>query len=511
MSKRLKPSGRQVLIGVDIGTLSTKGVLVRHDGHLLAETSVEYEIIQRRSGWAEHDPVGHWWKSTVAVICNLLEKSRVRTSQVAAIGISGLFPSLCLLGTEDEPLSPAMLYSDMRGGQWLESARALTNTKLNGDEAILKLLWLGTYQPELLKRARRICSTQGYLVYRLTGRNTVDYKTAVGYGGLLDRRANTWSSSLCREIGISPELMPEVMAASAVAGCVTPEAAQLTGLAVGTPVLVGVPDTYASLLGYGVFKKGDALVSYGTTGYMAICKYDLVTMLSNPAVADVESPWFLGAYLVAIGSSLQWFREQFGGRAENGVQRVSYQVLESLAEMVSAGSDGLMILPYFQGQRTPIADPYAKAVVFGLTLSHTRAHFYRALLESFGYALLHGMRGLSAELAPCRLVAGGGGARSHIWRQIVTDVLGLPQEYIPSPGAPLGSAFLAGYGIGLFGDFDVLTHDWLVGGQFSIPNAETHQVYAALFPVYADLSERLWPTQKVLHNILREGEAAGMA
>jgi xylulokinase len=231
-------------------------------------------------------------------------------------------------------------------------------------------------------------------------------------------------------------------------------------------------------------------------------------MLSNPALADVNSPWFLGAYMLAIGSSLRWFRDQFGRGKDKETENVTYQDLESLAMSVPVGSDGLVILPYFQGQRTPVVDPYARAVVFGLTLSHTQAHLYRALLESFGYALLHSVSGLAEDQVPRRLVAGGGGARSHIWRQLVTDILGMPQEYLASPGAPLGAAFLAGYGIGLFKGFDILDQVWFVERKIHKPNAEAHQVYRSLFRVYVDLSERLGPTQSMLHDVLHGSKAA---
>jgi len=505
----MKSMQESILIGLDIGSMSTKGVLLSTDGGILAEAAQEYGILQRQPGWMEQDPDGDWWQSTAAVIRSLLNQANRPPSQVAAICISGHFPSICLLDAEDRTLAPAMLYSDSRGGQLLAEAQQMVGIPLNGDEAILKLLWLRSQQLKLLRQTRRLCSTQGYVVYRLTGNNYIDYKTAAGFGGLWDADNADWKWDICRELQIADAAFPQVDSPVALAGRIRSQAAQEVGLAEGTPVMVGAPDTYAALLGHGALYAGEAFVSYGTTGYMAICKHNLVDMLHDPTLAGPGSPWFLGGYVLTVGAALNWYHEQFGLGYDARPDAAAYEQLDERCSQLMPGCEGLLALPYFQGQRTPKVDSHARGAFFGLTLSHTSLHLYRALLESYGFALQHWLKELMPQLTICRLIAGGQGAKSRLWRQVVSDILAIPQVYNPTPGSPLGSAFLAGYGVGAFRDFGAWRDLWFAQPAVTQPNAAAVATYERLFPVYAQLSESLDPLQSQLYQALTSDVSHG--
>jgi xylulokinase len=286
--------------------------------------------------------------------------------------------------------------------------------------------------------------------------------------------------------------MPAVRLPFDVIGVVSESAARATALEAGTPVVCGAADTIASLLGTGVTRQANAMVYYGATGTLDVCTVDLDEAFAIPERIGEDIPYTLGTYSLASGAALAWFRDQFCSEerelARNSGQD-AYAVLDRQAGRLRPGAEGLVVVPSFLGQTWPEDDPHARAAIFGLTLSHTRAHVYRALLESFGYDLKRGLRYLERHGVPVRrLVAAGGGARSNVWRQIVSDITGLPQEHSKGGGAPLGDAFLAAIGLGISRDVTEI-ESWLPPRTLTEPRGEFSDSYAEPFELYLRLHE----------------------
>jgi xylulokinase len=318
-------------------------------------------------------------------------------------------------------------------------------------------------------------------------------------GGIVDESRCHWREEDCSELGISPSLLPPIHSPLDVVGETTPQAAEETGLAVGTPVLCGTTDTFATLVGNGITMQGEAMVYYGTTGLLTVCNQDLEKVLAKPWLVDDETPFILAAYLLNFGESLEWFLIQLLQVTENSTEYDIYQAMETGAAKIPPGCEGLLVMPHFSGRILPKVEPFTRGAFIGLSTRHNRFHLWRALLESFGHyirqsALRQRARGIPLK----RVVASGGGARSELWRQIVSDITGLSQEYVADGDAVLGSAFLAGLGLGLVSDFSAMRESWLQVQQMTRPDHETKDQYSKLFAVYQDLDSVLGIYQRAL-------------
>lgn len=493
------------LLGVDVGTQTVKGALVNADGTVAATASTPHDVFHPHPGWMEHDAEEAWWGGFVDVVKTMLTTSEVDARNIAAVGVSGLFPVLCLTDAEGRPLRAAILYADSRATAEVDEIASLTGVTLKGDEVAPKLLWLQRNEHAIFQNTRLIFSAPGYVVYRLTGQYGIDAQTAFRMGGLVNDSRRAWRGEICEQLGISAGMLPPIHSPSDVIGRVTGTSAHATGLREGTPVLAGGTDTFATLLGNGVVERGEAMVYYGTTGLLTVCSEDLADVLAKPELIDDQTPFVLAAYLLDFGEVLEWFINQFscGGRKAFGNTGDPYEDLEGGAAEILPGAAGVVAMPYFAGQLIPRANPHARGVFFGLRTDHTRYHLWRALLESFGYEIYHSVRDLERRgLSLSKVTASGGGAQSKLWRQIVSEVTGLPQTYIADGGTALGAAFLAGYGVGLFDNLKAIREQWLHVEDVTLPDDETHRTYRRLFRLYRDLDRGLAPHYRPLAEAL---------
>ena len=497
----------QYLLGVDIGTLGSKGIIATVEGKIIAQHFCEHQVIHPRSGWAEHDPEQQWWGDFVRISRALLHKSGLNPGDIAGICVSGLIPDMMPTDEHGTPLRNAILYSDNRAIEEINYINSITGANLTSEEITPKLLWFIRHEPDLFARTRMIFNAHSYVVYKLTGIYSVDFVTAAYFGAIFSAEKPGWLGAVCEKIGFSPQLLPPLYPIAGIVGEVTKEAAEETGLAQGTPVLAGCGDVYFSLLGAGVINKDDIMIYYGTAGLVTICNCDLEDVALQPCRTPSQIPFDYPAYLPTSGESVRWFRDQFGQAEMLEEQRSgvnAYALLDAEAAKIAPGSDGLLLLNYFLGQRSPVFDPLARAVFFGLTMAHTRAHMYRAVLESWGFGILHGLN----EVVPGwrsrakRIVATGGGARSELWRQIISDIVGVRQEYVARADAPLGDAYLVGYGLGLFNDFETIRRQWLEVTAVTKPNVENTELYAQLYKIYVDLHPALKDKWTALANLM---------
>jgi xylulokinase len=502
---------RRLLMGIDIGTYSSKGVLTTLEGRILAQKTVEHGMDIPRPGWAEHGAESIWWQEFCQISRGLLESSSHSGADVAAVAASAIGPCLLPVDAGGRPLRAGILYGvDTRATQEIEdldrrydpaAMYALGGSYLTTQAVGPKILWLRRHEGEVYAGARFFHSANDYIVLRLTDEHVMDMYTASLYNPLFDLRALEWSEKFAGEILDSGGMgrLPPAKWATDIAGEVTAAAARETGLAEGTPVAVGTVDAVAEAVSVGAIHPGDLMCMYGTTAFFILAANQPAR---NPTMWGVchalPGLYGLAAGMATTGALTHWFRDNFA-RDLLGSDDAYAQLAEEAAA-APPGSLGLILLPYFSGERTPINDPQARGVICGLTLAHTRGHVYRAVLEGTAYGIAHNleaMRAAGAELR--RIVAVGGGAKNPLWLQIVSDVSGLSQQ-VPAQtiGASYGDAFLAGYAAGLIPSLDVLHSGWVQISGTIEPDPATHECYHDYFALYRRIYEATADVQHAL-------------
>ncbi|QPM67650.1 FGGY-family carbohydrate kinase [Atribacter laminatus] len=448
-----------LLIGVDIGTSSTKGVLVDESGRIIASHLVFHSVNRPQPTWAEQDADQVWWGGFVAVVRSLMSQAPKR-SKIAGIGVSGTCPTLLPVDYNGKPLRPGILYSIDRRAieeineinskvgpkEILESSGNVLSTQCIGP----KMLWLMRHEPQLYKRTKWFLGTNGYVVLRLTGVACWDHFSAGDGGYGYDFSNCKWDVDALNRMGIDFSLLPQLRWSTELVGTVISDAARETGLPEGTPVIAGVGDAAAEMVSTGVIEDGSLVLLYGSS---------LVTMSSvrKPYVSSgfILTPglepdnYFVSSVLGTGCALIEWLRNVL-----NWNDRVpDYDLLENEAMLVKPGSNDLIIIPYLTGQRSPEVNPNMFGAILGINQSHTFGHLYRASLEGMAFALRYSLSKLEKAglLKDYEIVAGGGGSKSELWTQIVTNVCRREQKLISgSVQAPIGSAFLAGKAVGIF-------------------------------------------------------------
>ncbi|MET3807329.1 xylulokinase [Nakamurella sp. UYEF19] len=469
------------VLGVDIGSSSSKGVLVSLDGAVLAQVQRDHDLDRPVPGHVEMD-AQIWWAEFTSMTAELLARHPI---EVIAVGVSGMGPCVLLVDDDDVPVRPAILYGvDTRA---LDEITGLTDDF--GEAAIVarcgsalstqavgpKLAWLARHEPADFARARRLFMPSSWLVRRLTGRYVLDHHSASQSTPLYDAGAARWFEPWWQQI--CPQLRaPELLWSDQVGGRISAAAAAATGLPAGIPVIAGTIDAWAEAVSVGALGIGDLMLMYGSTMF-------LINTVDRPVSAPplwatvgvTQGSRNLAAGMATSGSITAWLRELFG--------RVDYAHLLSEAGRSPAGANGLLMLPYFAGERTPIADPMARGLIAGLTLSHTRGDLYRAALEATAMGVRHNVDVMAAAGGRIdRAVAVGGGTQGGLWAQIVCDVTGLPQELREtSVGASYGAAFLAAGAV-----VDPTIDHWNPVASVIRPNAEMRPGYDDLYHLYTE-------------------------
>jgi xylulokinase len=494
-------------LGVDIGTYSSKAVLVREDGHISSSATVEHSLSLPHPGWAEHDPEQIWWKDFLHLTATLLGSSRIPPGSIAALGISTISPAIVAVDASGKALRPAILYGvDTRATAEIAELERLTGAVLSSQSAAPKVLWIRRNEPELWARTRAILNGSGYLNLRLTGERTIDVYDASIFAPFFDGESLTWSEQISPLVAPA-EMMPRITWTSEIAGRITAQAARETGLAEGTPVITGTADAAAEAVSAGLAHPGDMMLMYGSSTFFILSTQTLAAPRRFWGSRFLERDSFVVAGGTSTAGSLtRWFRDTFSPEeraAESRGEGSAYAVLAELAATSPAGAHGLVALPYFSGERTPLSDPDARGMIFGLTLGHTRADIYRALLESVGYAIRHNIEAMAADgCVAKRILAVGGGTQNPVWMQIVSDIAGLEQE-IPATlsGASYGDAFLAAIGVGLFSSLRDISR-WITGTRRVTPQPDQSLRYEASYRIYRELYER---NASLMHEIARLG------
>ena len=483
-------------LGVDIGTFETKGVIVSATGEIVASAARPHRMQVPQPGWAEHDAETDWWGDFVDMTRRMLAESRIAPASIAGIGTSGIGPCMLPVNANGTPLMNAVLY----GVDTRAAAEIGEMTRAAGNESIIercgnaltsqsvgpKILWLKRHRPEVFARTRKFLNSTSFLVHRLTGKFAVDHYTACGSTPFYRADTNSWDDALAPGI-ISLDAMPDLLWTTEIAGHVTKAASQATGLAAGTPVIAGTVDAAAEAVSVGVSHSGELMLMYGSTIFIIV-------------IADGRSrdprlwyaPWlFEGQHaamagLATSGTLTHWFRDNFA-REMSGAGAIAQLAAE--AETSPPGAKGLLVLPYFSGERTPLHDPHAKGLIFGLDLTHNRGDLFRAVLEGIAHGTRHAFETFATSgLQPTTIYAVGGGAKNRVWSQATSDICGIPQVLRQKTmGASYGDAFLAAIAVGGAKREDIET--WNPRVSAIMPRAELkphyderHAVFRALYP-----------------------------
>jgi xylulokinase len=473
-----------LLLGLDIGTSSSKAVVATPDGTVLATLEKAHGVSLPRPGWVEHDAEAVWWADVEALLARV---DKAKLARVKGLCISGIGPCLLPIDAKGKPLRPAILYGiDTRA-----TAEAEELTERYGAKTVLasggspltsqalgpKLLWLRRNEPDVWGRTRRFVMASSFAVLRLTGEYVLDHHSASQCNPLYDMAASRWRTDWAEDI-VSELELPSLLWPGEVAGVVSARAASETGLPEGIPVATGTIDAWSEAFSAGVVLPGDTMLSYGTTMFIV-----------NVAPGAVPDPCLWLTAGVAPGSRTFAAGMATSGALTSWLRTIAgdppFKQLLAEAERTPPGADGLVTLPYFAGERTPLFDPNARGVMLGMTLRHGRGHLYRALLEATAFGVRHNLEAIEGAGGHTRrLVAVGGGTRGDLWAQIVSDVTGRDQD-IPTHtvGASYGDAHLAGTAAGLA----PLEDCWGEIASTTRPDPEVRELYDQLYRIYREL------------------------
>jgi xylulokinase len=493
-----------LVLGIDSSTTATKAILVGSDGAVTGVASAEYSYDTPRPLWSEQHP-SLWWDGTVAAIRQVLADTGISGSEVEAIGLTGQMHGSVLLDGDGEVVRPAILWNDQRTEAECDEIRRRIGKErlieITGNDALTgftapKLLWVQRHEADNWARVRHVLLPKDYVRFRLTGDLAVD--VADGSGTILFELAKrTWSPEVLAALDIDSGLAPATFEGPDVTGTITPSAADVTGLRVGTPVVAGGGDQSANAVGVGAVSPGVVALSLGTSG-VVFATTDAPAVEAEGRVHAfchaVPGKWHMMGVMLSAAGSLRWLRDAVApGRSFD-------QLVEGASE-VPAGSEGLLFLPYLTGERTPHPDPLARGAFVGLTVRHDLRHLTRAVLEGVAFGLRDGLDLMvSAGMpAPAQARASGGGTRSGLWRQILADVLEAEIATVGTEeGAAYGAALLAAVGAGWFASVEDATGQVVTVQPTEQPSEDVY-LYRERHAAYRDLYPALAPSFHSVH------------
>jgi len=492
------------LLGIDLGAGSLKASIITDAGVLAGEGSHAITTAVPHFGWSEQNPA-EWWEALCHAVPQALAAAGIAAAEIAGIGVSAGAHIPVLTDAEGGVLRPAIMWNDQRSAKQAaalqERAGALILEKslnrVNPTWTLAMLAWLQEHEPDVIATTKRLYLAKDYLRFRLTGTWETDFSDAIG-ALMADNATKTWSPEICALIGWDMAALPAELVASAVVGGITEAAASATGLAAGTPVVCGSNDTTVEFFGVGAASPGIGAVKLATAGVLFLATLGPSV---NPPISCyphiIDGMYYTATGTNSCASAHRWLRDMMfaqGGFAE----------MDELAAGVAAGADGLLFHPYLQGERAPYWDPLLRGDFIGLTISHTRAHFARALYEGIAYSIrdiLQAAQALGLVYGTIRLM--GGGARSPTWRQIIADVTGLTVEVMENADASFGAALVAGIGVGIFASpQDAVEKCVRVRGGCG-PDLRTHEVYSGFFQIYKAAQAALAPLDHRLNGLAR--------
>lgn len=505
---------KQYLLGIDLGTSGTKTVLFDDAGKAIAAHTAEYPLYQPKNGWAEQDP-NDWWQAAVKTIQSVLQSSQIPAAAITGIGISGQMHGLVMLDENGQCLRNSIIWCD---GRTADECREITE-KVGAEKLIAitanpaltgftagKILWVRRHQPDIYQRCRHILLPKDYLRYKLTGVFATEVSDASGMN-LLDVPNRCWSKEIMDILELDESMFAPVYESVDITGTVHAQAAELTGLTAGTPVVGGAGDNAAAAIGTGVVKAGRAFTTIGTSG-VVFAHSDQVAIDPKGRVhsfcSAVPGKWTVMSCTLAAGLSLKWLRDTCCQQecAQAKSQELDpYILMNQLAQTSPIGANRLLFLPYLMGERSPILDPDARGAFIGLSAIHSKGDLIRAVMEGVAFSQKQCIEILTEMGVPTdSMMMCGGGARSELWRQLLTDIYDCPVKTsrASDEGPALGVAILAGVATGVFSSLEEACEKIVIADTEHLPDAGAtaaykpyYQLYTKLYPALKDSYQEL--------------------
>lgn len=483
----------EFVLGVDIGSGSVKLTLLSRQGVIAATAGCEYPTSYPQAGWCEQDPED-WCRAFKTALDELLRAAKAEAAQIKALSLDAATHTAVLLDEKKQVLRPSILWTDQRSKvqvQWLKDncMETVMEQVRNAPTTIWTLpqmMWLRENEPDTWKGIRHILFAKDYLRYRFTGIMQTDTVDAAG-SMFFDVNRQCWSQELCAVGSIDMAWLPKLSDPIDAAGEVTEKAALEFGLAAGTKVFVGTTDTVMEVFAAGSVEPGHATVKLATAGRICVITdkpLDSKFIFNYRHV--VPGLWYPGTGTASCAASYRWYRDTIG--------RAPFAELNVPAEEIAPGCDGLMFHPYLNGELTPYNEPQLRGSYTGISSVHTTAHFTRATLEGVALSLkdcLLTLQDLGVEMDRVRII--GGGAKGLLWRQIVSDVLGITLQKVKVDDSSFGTAMLAAVGIGWFDSFAQAAETCVQIDSVTEPNKENFKTYEKIFAKYKAIHDALAP------------------
>ncbi|ROR30554.1 xylulokinase [Mobilisporobacter senegalensis] len=498
---------KQYLLGIDIGTSACKVAIFDKFGTVLASTNEVYNVYYPRKGYAEQNP-DEWWSAVCKAIKEALSLSGIQSDEIAGIGIDGQSWSAIAVDQEGNVLTNTPIWMDTRANKICENLNAdigsekifdLAGNSLQPSYTTAKILWYKENMPEIYRKTDKILQSNSFIVYKLTGIMSQD--KSQGYGlHCFDMHQGIWDIRMCEKLGIPIDILPDIYECHEIVGAVTKKAAEECGLSIGIPVVAGGLDAACGTLGAGVIHPGETQEQGGQAGGMSICtdtyKADKRLILSYHVVPDL---WLLQGGTTGGGGVMRWIERELGDYEREKAKHEEknlFELLNDIAEDVNPCCDGLVFLPYMAGERSPIWDPNAKGVFYGLDFSKTKGHLVRAAMEGVAFSIKHNLDvAAETDIKVDTLCAMGGSANSLLWTQIKSDIIGKPFIVPASDTATtLGACILAGVGVGMYKDFEEAVKLTVKVKRKHEPDMEKHEQYKKNYEIYLELYEKLKET-----------------
>lgn len=498
---------KNYLLGIDIGTSSCKVIASLVSGGIAGQAQGDYGIFYPRPGWVEQDP-NEWWQVLCQTIRKLLHETGIDPADIAGIGVDGQSWSAIPIDRGGNVLCNTPIWMDTRAWEICEQVKQsigegeifeLCGNPFQPCYTTPKILWYQKFLPGVYGKTYKILQSNGFIVYRLTGRITHDLSQSYGLH-CFDMKKGAIDSAMCGRLGIDQEMIPEIVPSHQIAGLVTAKAAAETGLYANTPVVAGGLDAACGTLGAGVLHAGETQEQAGQAGGMSICTGELFMdkrLILSPHV--VPGRWLLQGGTVGGGGILKWFEREFCEAERNAAQKQglsSMRIMDEEASKVNPGSDGVVFLPYMSGERSPIWNSKAKGVYYGLDYSKTRAHLIRASMEGVAFSLLHNLNAAREAGADINILYSvGGAAKSALWTQMKADVTQKEIAVASSDAATsLGAAMLAGVGAGVYSSFEEAVSINVRMQKRYAPSTRHYDAYQRNYSLYIELYEKLRET-----------------
>jgi xylulokinase len=484
-------------IGIDVSTTASKALVIDETGNVIASQSYPHNLSTPRPLWSEQDPE-NWWEATSRALRDVVAK--VGADNIAAIGLTGQMHGLTSLDEHGKPLRPAILWNDQRSGAQCEAITQKVGAEklyqhigsiLLAGFTAPKIMWLRENEPDVYAKIKHVLLPKDYIRYRLSGAYVADVADGSGFG-LMDISKRQWSDEMIAAFDIPREWLPQLCESPEVCAHVSEEAAAQTGLRVGTPIVGGAGDQPAQGVGSGIVEANQVSLTVGTSG---VAFASTTEYLPEPQgrlhtfCHAIPGTWFYMGVMLSAAGGLRWLHDAVTPGA-------SYDELNRHAAEVPRGSNGLLFAPYLTGERNPHPDPYARGAFVGLTLRHGVPHMVRSVMEGVAFGMRDNLELLRAQgVHPTAAVISGGAANSPIWRQLTTDIMGIPLYTVnTTEGAAFGAAILAAVGVNCFPDVPTACRQLVRKVDEVQPDPQGVAEYERLYPIFKNVYPSLKET-----------------